>query len=119
MLEIFYNVHDAMHELKDLQMDHADGDTLLGIGSALGATLESVAQRGSSVIKIIGGAIHNTINGVGDLDEKVVESLSEAVFKVIESTGHAVKDSATGIINIFHGILGGIGSTIQWCLILE
>ena len=119
MLEIFYNVHDAMHELKDLQMDHADGDTLLGIGRALGATLESVAQRGSSVIKIIGGAIHNTINGVGDLDEKVVESLAEAVYKVIESTGHAVKDSATGISNIFHGILGGIGSTIQWCLILE
>ena len=49
MLEIFYNVHDAMHELKDLQMDHADGDTLLGIGRALGATLESVAQRAAQL----------------------------------------------------------------------
>ena len=49
MLEIFYNVHDAMHELKDLQMDHADGYTLLGIGRALGATLESVAQRAAQL----------------------------------------------------------------------
>ena len=43
MLEIFSDVHDAMQELKDLQMDHGDGDTLLGIVRALGATLESVA----------------------------------------------------------------------------
>ena len=44
MLEIFSDVQDAMQELKDLQMDHGNGDTLLGIGKALGATLESVAQ---------------------------------------------------------------------------
>ena len=47
MSEIFSNVHDAMQELKDLQMDHGDGDTLLGIGKALGATLESVAKEGT------------------------------------------------------------------------
>ena len=28
------------------------------------------------------------------------------------------KDSTTGIGNMFHGILGRIGGTIQWCLIL-
>ena len=39
MLEIFSNVHDAMQELKNLQMDNGDMDTLLGIGRALGATL--------------------------------------------------------------------------------
>ena len=64
-----------------------------GIGRTLGATLESVAQGGSSIIKAIGGAIHDPLNGVGDLDEKVVGSIREATFKVIESTGHAVKDS--------------------------
>ena len=36
-----------------------------------------------------------------------------------ESTGHAVKDSTTGVGNMFHGILGGIGRTIQWCIILQ
>ena len=118
MLEIFSDIHDALQELKDPQMDHGDGDTLLGIGKALGATLESVTQGGSSIIKAIGGAIHDTLNGVGDLDEKVVGSLGEAASKVIESAGHAVKDSTTGIGNIFHGILGRIGGTIQWCLIL-
>ena len=118
MLEIFCDVHDAMQELKGLQMDHGDGDTLLGTGRALFATLESVAQGGSSVIKAIGGAIHDTLNGVGDLDGKAVGSLEEAASKVIESTGHAVKDSTTGIGNKFHGILGGIGGTIQWSLIL-
>ena len=29
MLEIFSDVHNAMQELKDLQMDNGDGDTLL------------------------------------------------------------------------------------------
>ena len=48
----------------------------------------------------------------------MVGSLGEAASKVIESTGHAVKDSNMGIDNMFHGILGGIGGTIQWCLIL-
>ena len=40
MLEIFSNVHDAMQELKEFQMNHGNHDTLLGIGRALGATLE-------------------------------------------------------------------------------
>ena len=115
MLEIFSNVHDAMQELKDLQMDNGDGDTLLGIGRALGATLESVEQGVSSIIKVIGGAIHDTLR---DLDEKVVGSLGEASSKVIQSTGHAVKDSTTGMDSMFHSNLGGIGGTIQWCLIL-
>ena len=118
MLEIFLNIHNAMQELKDLQMDNGDGDTLLGIDTALGATLQSAAQGGNTIIKAIGGAIHDTLNGEGDLDEKVVGSLGEAASKVIQSTGHAVKDSTTGIDNMFHGILGGIGGTIQWCLIL-
>ena len=91
---------------------------MLGIGRALGATLQSAAQGGSSIIKAIGGAIHDTLNGAGDLDEKVVESLVETASKVTQSAGHAVKDSTTGIGNMFHGILGEIGATIQWCLIL-
>ena len=118
MLEIFLNNHDAMQELKDLQLDNGDGNTLLRIGRALGATLQSAAQGGSSIIKAVGGAIHDTLNSVGDLDEKVVGSLGEAASKVIQSTRHAVKDSTTGISNMFHGILGGIGGTIQWCFIL-
>ena len=117
MLEIFPDVHDAMQELKDLQMDHGDGDTLLEIGKALGATLELVAQGCSSIIKTIGGALHHTLNGVGDLEENVVGNV-EVGSKVIESTGHAVKDSTTGISNMFHGILSEIGGKIQWCLIL-
>ena len=118
MLEIFSNVHDAMQELKDLQMHNGDGNTLLGIGRPLGATLQSAAQGGSSIIKSIGGVIHYTLNGVGDLDEKVVGSPGEAASKAIQSTGHAVKDSTTGIGNMFHGILGRIGGTIRWCLIV-
>ena len=111
MLEIFSNVHDAMQVLKDIQMDNGDGDMLLGISRALGATWQSVPQDGSSIIKTIGGAIHDTLNGVGDLDEKVVGSLGEAASKVIESTGHAVKDSTTGIGNIFHGILASLSTS--------
>ena len=53
------------------------------------------------------------------MDEKLVGSLGEAASKVIESRGHAVKDSTMGVGNMFHGILGGIGGTIQWCIILQ
>ena len=44
MLNIFTYVHDAMQEVKQLQTDHGDGNVLLGIGRALGATIESLAK---------------------------------------------------------------------------
>ena len=69
-------------------MDHEHGDTLLGISEALGATLESEAPGGSSIIKAIGEAIHDTLNGLEDLDDKVLGSLGEAASKVIEAKGH-------------------------------
>ena len=77
-----------------------------------------MAHGDSSIIKEIGGAIHDTLHGVRDTNEKVVESLGQAASKLVESTGQAVKDSTTGIANMFHGILGGIGCTIKWSLIL-
>ena len=49
MLEFFSDVHDAMQEVKNLQMDHEHGDTLLGIGKALDATLKSVAQGAAAL----------------------------------------------------------------------
>ena len=49
MLEIFWDVPDAVLELKDVQLEN--WDTLLGIGRALDITLESDAQEGSSIIK--------------------------------------------------------------------
>ena len=52
-----------------------------------------------------------------DHHEKLVGSLAETTSKVIESTGHAVKVSTTGIDNMFHGILGGVGGRMQWFLI--
>ena len=42
-----------MQEVKNLQMDHEHGDTLLGIGKAIGATLKSLAQ----------GQLHHQGNG--------------------------------------------------------
>ena len=86
MLEIFSDVHDTMQKVKSLQMDHELGDTLLGISKALGATL--VALGGICIIKAIGEAIHDTLNGPEDLDEKVLGSLGEAASKVIEAKGH-------------------------------
>ena len=88
MLEIFSDVHDAMQEVKSLQMDHEHDDTLLEMSKALGATLESVASGGSCIIKAIEEAIHDTLNGLEDLDEKVLGSLGEASSKVIEAKGH-------------------------------
>ena len=65
-------------------MEMGNWDMLLGIGRALGATLVSVAQEGISIIKAIGGVIHDTLNGVGELEEMVVGNLGKAASKLIE-----------------------------------
>ena len=52
-----------------------------------------------------------------DHHEKLLGSLGETTSKGIESTGHAVKVSTTGIDNMFHGLLGGVGGRMQWFLI--
>ena len=112
LVKLLKYINDAIQELKDLQMDSEDGDMLLEIWRGLGATLESVAQGGSSVIRAIDVVIRNTLNGVGDLEEKVVGGLGEATSKVIESTEHTFKNSTMGIGNMFCGILGVIRGMI-------
>ena len=118
MLDIFTYVHDAVQEVKELQAQYGDGNVLLGIGRALGSTIQGVAQGGSSIIRAFGGAIHDVLSGAGDLDEKIVGSLGDAASKVISSTGGAIKDTTSGIGNLFHGVFGGIGGTIKWGLVL-
>ena len=44
-------------------------------------------------------------------------SKGETSPKLIESTGYKVKDSTTGVGNMLD-ILGGIGGTSQWCVIV-
>ena len=118
MLNIFTYVQEAMQEVKQLQTNHGDGNVLLGIGRALGATIESLAKGGSTIKTAVGFALHGVLNGVGNLDEKVVNSFGTAASSIIHASGTAIKDTSTGIGNIFHGILGGIGGTIKWVLIL-
>ena len=118
MLNIFTDIQDAMQEVKNLQTEHGDGDVLVGIGKALGKAISETAKGTSSIIRAVGGAIHDVFEGVGDLDEKVVKSLGHAASEVITATGGAVKDATTGFGNFFHGIIGGIGGTIKWGVIL-
>ena len=54
MLEIFSNVHDAMQELKDLQMDNGDGDILLGIGRA---RVQQIAHA-STYLRLVKQVVH-------------------------------------------------------------
>ena len=118
MLTSFSYVHDALNEVKNLQVQQGGGNVLVGIGKALGATIQSTAKGASSIIKSVGAAIHDTLDGVGDLDEKIVTSLGHAASDVISSTGGALKDAGSGLGNVFHGIFGGIGGTIKWALLL-
>ena len=118
MLNIFTYVHDAIQEIKELQVEQGGGNVLLGIGRALGSTIESLAKGSSSIIRTIGSSLHDVLDGVGDLDEKVVGSFSSAATNIIQASGTAVKDSTTGFGNFFHNVLGGIGGTIKWTLLL-
>ena len=104
MLNIFSYVHNAVQEVKYLQTQNGDGNVLLGIGKALGIAIESAAKGGSTIIKAMGGAIHDVLDGAGDLDEKIVESLGNAASEVITATGGAIKETTTGFGNFFHGI---------------
>ena len=105
-------------EVKNIQQQEGGGNVLLGIGRALGSTIEGAAKGGSSIIRAVGGAINSVLNGAGDLDKKIVESFGDASSQIITSTGNAVESSLTGFGNFFHGILGGIGGTIKWILLL-
>ena len=118
MLNIFSEIHDAMEEVKELQVQQGEGNVLMGIGRALGSAIQTASSGGSTIIGAIGGGIRDVLDGVGDLDEKVVGSLGDAASKVITSTGGAIKDTGSGIGNIFHGVFGGIGGTIKWAIVL-
>ena len=118
MLNIFTYVHDAIQEIKELQVEQGGGNVLLSIGRALGSTIESLAKGSSSIIRTIGSSLHDVLDGVGDLDEKVVGSFSSAATNIIQASGTAVKDSTTGFGNFFHNVLGGMGGTIKWTLLL-
>ena len=52
---------------------------------------------GGSIIREIGGAIHETLNDVGNFDENLVRNLRSAASKVNYSTGGATKNAGTGL----------------------
>ena len=107
-----------MQEVKQLQTYQGDGSVLLGIGRVLGATIESLAKGGKTIIKAVDSTLHGVLNGFGSLHEKAVTSFGTAASKIIHASGTAINNTSTGIGNIFHGIFGGVGGTITWVLML-
>ena len=88
------------------------------LGEALGSVLHETADGGSSIIRAIGGTIHNTLTDAGNLDKKLLGSLGTAASKVFESTDGATKNTGRRIGNIFHGILDSISGTIKSAVLL-
>ena len=74
------------------------------LGEALASVLHETADGESSIIREIGGIIHDTLNDTGNLDKKLVGSLGTPASKVFESTDGATKNTGRRIGNIFHGI---------------
>uniref|UniRef100_A0A7M5XFT0 Reverse transcriptase n=1 Tax=Clytia hemisphaerica TaxID=252671 RepID=A0A7M5XFT0_9CNID len=62
MLNIFSEIHDAMEEVKQLQMQHGNGDLLTGIGVGLGGILEGAASGTSQIIGALGSGIPRSVN---------------------------------------------------------
>ena len=88
------------------------------LGEALASVLHETADGESSILREIGGIIHDNLNDTENLDKKLVGSLGTAASKVFESTGGATKNTGRRIGNIFHGILDGISGTIKSAVIL-
>ena len=59
MLSIFTYAHNAIQEIKELQVEQGGGNVLLGIGRALDSTIESLAKGSSSIIRTIGSSLHD------------------------------------------------------------
>ena len=59
--EVLMHVHNALQEVKRLQVEHGNGNVLLWIKKALGSTIAETAQGGSSIMQAIGGAIQNIL----------------------------------------------------------
>ena len=56
------------------------------------------------------------MDGFGDLDKKVLIGIGIATSNVIHATGGAIKDTTTGVVNIFHSF-SGIGTILMWILL--
>lgn len=96
MLEVFSYVHDAVMEVKNIQQQPGNDYVLTGFGSALGSSIEGVGKWCSSIIRVVGGAIHSLLCGAGDLDQKIIESISDISSKVITSMGGAIHSTFSG-----------------------
>ena len=65
--EVLMHVHNALQEVKRLQVEHGNGNVLLWINTALGSTIAETAQGGSSIMQAIGGAIQNVLDRPGEM----------------------------------------------------
>ena len=70
--------------------------------------LSYISDGASYIIRAVGSAIHDGLDGAGDTDKAIVQPVS---------TGHAVKDAAEGAGSLFQSTWGGIGGTIRMVLI--
>ena len=109
LLKMIARNRENLESIEDIKTA-GGGNIITGLGKALGTAITATAKGGSLIVKTIGQALHDTLNGVANLDETMVSSLSNATSNVIGST-------STGVSNIISS-LGGVGNIVLWCLVI-
>ena len=117
ILNLVTESQQTMEEINQIANLDVNSDFANNFGKLLGKTISSISDGASHIIRAVGGAIHDGLDGAGDLDKAIVQSISNATGTIISSTGHAVKDAAEGAGSLFESAWGGIGGTIRMVLI--
>ena len=68
--DILARSQDTIQELNAMRNSDSDNNIAHSIGRIIGTTLSCLTTEGSYIIRAIGSAMHDGLNGLGDLDEK-------------------------------------------------
>ena len=117
ILQLITATSQTITDMHETVTSDPSGNFIESIGKSLGHTLMSLGNSGSMIIKSLGHAIHDSIDGVSDLDKGLIQSLANASAVVLPAAGHALKDAGEGVSGIFSSAFGGIWGLVRTVLI--
>ena len=116
LLDLVSANHVSLQEIYQIS-DTGHGSFLNGLGKLFGITINSLAKGGTEIITAVGHGLKQGFQVLGSFTHDAVTAAGNATGTVLESTGHAIKDTTTGMGSFFEHILGGVSGSIIWAVI--
>eukprot|EP00111_Clytia_hemisphaerica_P012397 TCONS_00036391-protein len=113
ILQLLTLTSQSLNDMHEVATTDSDSDFISNFGMALGYTIEKIGDGSSKIIRSIGSALKDGLQGAGDLDKAVVGSIADASKVILPATGELLKDAGTGAGNMISGIFGGPLGLVQ------